>query len=540
MERQPDPPEPSEPVDLLIVDDRSQDLVTLQSVLSGPRYNVVTAGSGTEALKLLLHRDFGVILIDVRMPRMDGFELASLIKGRERSAETPIIFLTAEDGEVAEVYRGYSLGAVDYLTKPVDPNIVRAKVGIFADLFLKDRRLKRQAEALREAEERERELQIERVRLDAARRYTNLAETVPVIVWTATPAGELDYANRYWIEYTGVDLARARGLGWLSAIHERDRSACRRAWQQALEGGVPFEAECRVRCARDDTYRWHRVRAVPERGSDGAIVSWLGTYSDVDESKRAVVARDEFLSLASHELRTPLTALKLRLQSLLHGSDPSRARHKLESAARQTDRLERLIENMLDVSRITTGHLELEPEPFCIAELVQEACARFRDSANDPSLVLNVEAERSLPGTWDRLRLEQVLDHLLSNAVKYGNGQPVTVALRSEGEEVVLSVIDRGVGIASEELDGIFQQFERATRRRTSGGLGMGLYITRQLVQAHGGRIEVESRVGAGSTFRVVLPRETKWDSVASEPVSVRSARYGQPPASDRERGLAT
>jgi PAS domain S-box-containing protein len=500
-----------EPVDLLLVDDRPQDLVTMSSILSGPQYNLVTAGSGTDALRVLLHRDFGVILLDVRMPRMDGFELAALIKGRNRSRDTSIIFLTAEDSEVTQIYRGYSVGAVDYLTKPVDPDVVRAKVAIFADLFRKDRRLKRQAEALHEAERRERELTIERLRLEAERRYTNLAEAVPLIVWTASPEGDLKYANRYWVEYTGLDLQSSRGMGWLDALHEQDRESAARAWQNAIEGGAPFEVECRLRCAGDGTHRWHCARAVPERAEDGATVSWLGTYTDVDESKQAIFARDEFISIASHELRTPLTALKLRLQSLLHGQEATgKARRKLESAARQTERLERLIDNLLDVSRITTGHLELEPEELELAEVTRDTCDRFRESSVESGFVVEVDARPPLVGVCDRLRFEQVLNNLLSNALKYGNGQPVAVSVRAAGENIEIAVSDRGVGIAEEDLERIFGQFERATQRRTSGGLGMGLYIARQIVQAHGGWIHVESRLGSGSTFRVLLPRDGK------------------------------
>jgi PAS domain S-box-containing protein len=519
-----------DPVDLLLVDDRQRDLLTMSSILSGPQYHIVTANSGTDALKILLHQDFGVILLDVRMPRMDGFELAGLIKGRIKSRDTPIIFLTAEDSEVTQIYRGYSVGAVDYLTKPVDPDVVRAKVAIFAELFRKDRRLKRQAEALHEAERREREGTITRLQLEAERRYTNLAEAVPLIVWTASPEGDLKYANRYWVEYTGLELALSSGMGWLDALHEQDRTAAMQAWQSAIEGGAPFEIECRLRCSAQGTHRWHLARAVPERGDDGKIVSWLGTFTDVEESKQAIFARDEFLSIASHELRTPLTALKLRLQSLLHGQEiMGKSRRKLESAARQTERLERLIDNLLDVSRITTGHLELEPEEFELAEATRETCERFRESAVESGFAVEVDARPPLLGVWDRLRFEQVLNNLLSNALKYGNGQPVTVTARAQGENVEIAVSDRGVGIAEADLERIFGQFERATQRRTSGGLGMGLYIARQIVQAHGGWIYVESRIGSGSTFRVVLPKQGRLAeelaTISTEAPSTRSGR---------------
>jgi len=495
-----------EPVDLLLVDDRTEDLLTLTHVLDGPEYRVFTASSGPDALKRLLEQDFGVILLDVFMPGMDGFELAALIKQRERSQHTPIIFLTAAGSDMPQIYRGYSVGAVDYLTKPVDPDVVRAKVAVFADLFRKDRRLERNAEAVREGERRQREEMLSALRHAAERRYMNLAEAVPLGVWTAAPDGELTYANRYWTEYTGIPLDEARGMGWADAVHDADREAYVQAYRDAIEKGAPFQQECRMRRAADDTYRWHVTRAIPERADSGQIVDWLGTHADIEESKQAVLARDEFLSIASHELRTPLTALKLRLQAVLHSRDLSeKAERRVDSAVRQTERLERLIDNLLDVSRITTGHLELDPEDFDLVEMARELADRFREQA--PGVTLSFEAAAPIVGRWDRLRLEQVVSNLLMNALKFGEGKPIFVSVATQPGHAVVSVADHGIGIAPQDLSRIFNQFERVLGRRTFGGLGMGLYIARQIARAHGGRIEVDSAQNRGSNFRVVLPR---------------------------------
>jgi PAS domain S-box-containing protein len=492
---------------LLLVDDRFEDLLTLTQVLASPQYRVQTARSGPEALKRLLSQDFGVILLDVFMPTMDGFELAALIKQRERSQDTPIIFLTAAGSDMPQIYRGYSVGAVDYLTKPVDPDLVRAKVAIFAELCRKDRRLKRQAEALREGERREREIVITELRHTAERRYMNLAEAVPLSVWTADPSGNLTYANRYWTEYTGIALSEARDLGWADAVHAADRESYIQAWREAMLNGAQYERECRLRRV-DGVYRWHLSRAVPERGPGGQIVSWLGTHTDIEESKQAVLARDEFLSIASHELRTPLTALKLRLQSVLHARDlPEKALLRLDSAVHQTERLERLIDNLLDVSRITTGHLELEPEYFDLVEMTQEVAERFREQAACGGIPVAICISEPVLGRWDRLRLEQVATNLLANALKFGEGRPIGVSVTGDEQIAILTVADQGIGIAPEDLGRIFHQFERVLGHRRFGGLGMGLYIARQIALAHGGRIEVESARGKGSSFRVILPR---------------------------------
>lgn len=497
----------AEPVDVLLVDDREEDLLTLFHVLSSPEYRLETARSGSDALKRLLTRDFGVILLDVFMPGMDGFELAQLIKQRERSQHTPIIFLTAAGSDVTQIYRGYSVGAVDYLSKPVDADVVRAKVAIFADLFRKDRSLKRQGEALQEAERRERERALTELRQAAEQRYMNLAEAVPVSVWTADPSGALTYVNRYWTEYTGIVLEQARGTAWLDAVHPDDREACVQAWRAAIESSTPYQRECRLRRASDGAYRWHMSRAVMDRADNGSILSWLGLHTDIDDSKQAVFARDQFLSIASHELRTPLTALKLRLQAVLHSGDLSqKAEHRVDNAVLQAERLERLIENLLDVSRITTGHLELDPESCDLSEMALDVVERFREQATGKGVRVEVEPVTSVVGCWDRLRIEQVMTNLLSNALKFGEGRPIRVGVQANGRAAVLSVADQGIGIAPRDLGRIFNQFERVVQQRSFGGLGMGLYIVRQIVEAHGGRIDVESAPKQGTVFRVTLP----------------------------------
>jgi PAS domain S-box-containing protein len=501
-------PPADESVDILLVDDRKEDLLALSGVLERPDYQISTASSGADALKAILQREFAVVLLDVMMPTMDGFELATLIKQRERSRHTPLIFLTAAGSDIQRIYQGYSVGAVDYLPKPVEPDVVRSKVAIFADLFRKNRQIARQALALREAERRERELQIAELRLMAERRYVNLAEAIPQIVWTADAGGEIRYANRRWVEYTGIETQRIRSGGWTKAIHPEDLENTVEAWEVAVRNGDVYEVECRLRRASDGEFRWHVFRAVPEHADDGSIIGWLGTATDFQELKLAIRARDEFLSIASHELRTPLTALKLRVQGLLQGKSlDDKLRKRLESASRQTERLERLIDNLLDVSRITTGHLELEPEEIDLVEVVGDVVERHRDEATQNGSRIEIESIAQASGLWDRMRVEQVVTNLISNAVKYGDGKPISVTIRADNEFAEVSVKDNGIGIAAADLERIFAQFERAATRRTYGGLGMGLYIARQIVTAHGGSVRVESELGQGSTFSVSLPR---------------------------------
>lgn len=228
-------------------------------------------------------------------------------------------------------------------------------------------------------------------------------------------------------------------------------------------------------------------------------------------TQEAVRARDEFLSVASHELKTPVTSIHLQIQLLLEvlhrqgiaGLPSERLENALQNTDRQVSRLVRLINELLDVSRLTTGNLVLERDEVDLTALVEETVGRLRPSSASP---IAFESHGPIVGRWDRLRLEQVVTNLVSNASKYGAGKPVTVAVTASGGMARISVCDRGIGIEEADLDRIFNRFERAVTEKQFGGLGMGLYIVKQIVQAHGGEIHVVSRPGAGSTFIVDLP----------------------------------
>ena len=683
-------------VSILVVDDRPEDLMVVRTILDQPSYNLVTASSGKEALKRVLEREYAVILLDVFLPDIDGFEVAATIKERKRSRHTPIIFLTGAAAEVEATYKGYSVGAVDYLVKPIDPDVLRAKVGIFVALYRKDVRIKQQAEALIEANRRARVREVAEVKRASEKKYRDLADAILPMVWTAGPDGAVTYFNQRWYEYTGQEPERAKGWGWMSAIHPEDSRGREEPWRDALRTVGIYEAECRIQ-GRDGDYRWHLCRAVPEMGPKGQIVGWLGTYTDCDdlkraaaaaeaarnrleilaeasvvlsssmedetglrrvaellallpprlcdwcaielvpdeesregekpdpvvvhadaatrervgelrgrygfgwladvlttrraelvrkvtndvlralahdqaharmlrdlglksvmcvplvlgdraigvltlvsasarhydegdlatavdlghrvaiglenarlyrEAQRAVAIRDEFLSIASHELRTPLTSLLLQLQSLqrLLDGDQLGFSGKVDKAIRQTWRLEKLIDNLLDVSRIIAGRLTLELEEVDLAETVREVAERFADDGARAGCPIRIDAHKVVLGRWDRLRLEQVITNLIANAVKYAPGAPIEIGVAEDAGTARLTVTDHGEGIPSEHAAQIFGRFERATEGKSHSGLGLGLYITRHIVEAHAGRIRVDSDLGRGASFIVELP----------------------------------
>jgi len=502
-------------VGILIVDDRREDLMALEGLLESREYNVITALTPQEALRQILKRDFAVILLDVMMPEMDGFELASLIKQRERSRHTPIIFLTAAGADVGSIYRAYSVGAVDYLVKPIDRDIVKAKVATFVEIFRKDARIRRQAEALREADRRERDLALAELELRSRLRYHNLCDAVPEIVWTAKANGSPDYFNRRWFEYTGLSVEEALGSGWLGAVHPDDAAACWDRWREAVAGGEMYCELCRLRRGSDGIYRWHQLRAVPERDARGMLVGWIGTLSDFEDLKRALDARDDFISVASHELKTPMTALQLNLQGLRRQASgaPSNSQvpmtEKVDKAIGHVQRLVRLVEELLDVSRITAGRLDLQLERCDLADIAREVAERMSDQASRAGCSVKLQADGRLPGTWDRLRIEQVITNLLSNAFRYAPGEPVDLCVDEEEGRARVRVRDGGPGIPQADRERIFERSERASRSRRHGGLGMGLYITREIARAHGGTVRVASTPGSGAEFVVELPLVT-------------------------------
>jgi PAS domain S-box-containing protein len=279
---------------ILLVDDRQQNLLALEAVLEPLGHRLVSVTSGAAALKEVLLEDFACILLDVQMPELDGFETARLIKQRERSRHVPIIFVTAISKDEQHIFRGYSAGAVDYVVKPIDPDVLRSKVGVFVELWQKNLQLQEQANLLRQQELAEQE------RATMAR-YRQLADAMPQIVWAADPAGKTTYCNKRWFDYTGMSPHDLEEFDWRTVIHPDDLQTMLARRDQTLEVGDPFEIEFRFRAA-DGAYRWYLGRAAAIRGDDGSIEFWIGTATDIhdrkrtEEQRRFIVAAGDALS----------------------------------------------------------------------------------------------------------------------------------------------------------------------------------------------------------------------------------------------------
>jgi signal transduction histidine kinase len=263
------------------------------------------------------------------------------------------------------------------------------------------------------------------------------------------------------------------------------------------------------------------VVLTPIRDASSRLVGFVKVTRDLTERRNAeeerlrlaqageaVRLRDEFLSIASHELKTPLTALQLQLLNVQNQppADEERRARNIDRARRLADRLGQLVETLLDVSRIATGKFKLTLESFDMGEAALEIVERLRDSASAAGCDLSVEVAAPIQGRWDRLRIEEVLTNLISNAIKYAAGQPIRVSVARGPDMAIIEVLDRGPGIFEAELTRIFERFERAASARHYGGMGLGLYVARQIAEAHGGTVVASNRPGGGASFVVRLP----------------------------------
>jgi PAS domain S-box-containing protein len=325
-----------------------------------------------------------------------------------------------------------------------------------------------------------------------------------------------------------ADEVIGRHISTFYIPEERDAGKPARLLGIAEREGRVEEEGWRMR--KDGSRFWADVVITALRDGAGELVGFVKVTRDLTERLRAqeerlqlahaeeaIRLRDEFLSIASHELRTPLTALQLQLESLAEqtASGPSKLSSKVAGAVRSGQRLGVLIDSMLDVSRIATGLLSLNSHPMELRRTVEHLLEGLRETANRACSPLELRGEDSITGEWDQLRIEQLVTNLVSNAIKYGAGQPIEVTVRADGDDAVLEIRDHGPGVAPEHMERIFDRFERASSVRHHGGFGLGLYVAREIVRAHGGSIAVQNAEGGGARFSVRLPRVKRKEEVA-------------------------
>jgi len=507
-------------VNVLLVDDRPENLLALEAILNSPSYNLVQANSGTEALRCLLNQDFAVILLDVQMPGMDGFETATLIRSRDRSRSTPIIFITAFSSNDTHVFKGYSLGAVDYLFKPVKPEILTSKVQVFVELFQKTVEVKQQATQLAAVNS---ELS------KSEERFRTLCACSPLGIYVADVEGRCTYINPRCQAICGLTLEESLAEVWQREVHPEDRDRVVADWLAWIKESQEYSNEFRL--AGSENVRWIHVQSSPMFSDLGKLIGHVGTVRDItdrkqaeeergrlireqvarQEAERANQMKDEFLAILSHELRTPLNAI-LGWSRLLRVKkfDEETIDKALETIERNAKSQAQLIEDILDVSRILRGKLNLNKHPIRLESVIELAIDSLQPLAEEKSIVLELTSSPNVGeviGDFDRL--QQIVWNLLSNAIKFTQEEgKVEVRLESVGDEAQIQIIDNGIGIEPDFLPYVFDRFRQAdsSTTRSYGGLGLGLAIVRHLVEQHGGKVDAENNPGEGAKFTVALP----------------------------------
>ncbi|MEB0135084.1 hybrid sensor histidine kinase/response regulator [Actimicrobium sp. CCC2.4] len=379
-------------IKVLIVDDLPENLLALSKIIEQDDRIIYQARSGVAALALLLEHEFALAILDVMMPGMDGFELAELMRGTERTRAIPIVFVSAAGKELNHAFKGYETGAVDFLYKPLDIAAVQSKVNVFVAMRRQQDEMTRQVDAL-EKSQRE-----------------------------------------------------------LLAMKE--------------------------------------------------------------ELRYSLQLRDDFMSMVAHELRTPLNTLllesQLRGMQLDRGNAdafaPAQLRRMVARDGRQIKSMIRLIDDMVDVSRIRSGKLSIRATEVDLSVLLQQVVSDLEPQADIAGSCITLLATDGICGSWDDFRVEQIIINLLTNALRYGARKPVEVSLATDSGHAIVTVRDHGGGIALEDQQRIFAPFERVGTNTVREGLGLGLYIARQLAEAHGGTLEVASVEGDGALFALSLP----------------------------------
>jgi len=571
MDYSPSAPTDEDRASILIVDDRPDKLLVLETILQDLGQNIVVAHSGEEALKRVLEHDFAVILLDVNMPGMDGLETAAFIRGRQRTAHTPIIFVTAYADEI-HTARGYSLGAVDYILAPIVPEVLRSKVKVFVQLHRMAHQIQRQAaEGVALAREQAGRTAAE----ESILRFSFLAQLGEVLERSMDLDARGRELARFVVPFLG-DLAALTMVGEHGQIRETQISwidpaqpstPCgasvgrigsplfARTIDQVLASGraetveIPDGTEASLATFTPGSaepgvipigFNPQRMVAFPLRargrthgvlllafragrtfesadfsfandvaGRASVLLDNASLYKEVRDADRR---KNEFLAMLGHELRNPMAPIRYAVQILRKPNLEDQKRlWSLDVIDRQVKQLARLVDDLLDVSRITRGKIELKVGPVDLTQVVSTAVETSRpliDSLRH-QLSVNLSGE-SLRVQGDFSRLTQVLANLLNNAAKYTEpGGRIALELARGGSEAVLRVRDSGIGILPENIDRIFELFAQVDRKvdRGQGGLGVGLTLVQRLVRLHGGSIEAHSDgPGCGTEFVVRLP----------------------------------
>ena len=481
---------------ILIVDDRAENLFSLKSILELHSFPVDTALSGEEALKKSLKNSYSLIILDVQMPGMDGFEVAELLAGNKSTREIPLIFLSAVNTEKKFITKGYSSGAIDYITKPIDQDILLLKVKTFHRLYVQNRELnlaKLQLQSEIEVRKKAQQ-QIQ----EKANELTGILGSIPQVAFTAKADGTIDFVNNHWYQYSN-------SFETFPQVHPDD-TCISIEWKKILASGEHTQLEVRIAKLDSKEYKYHLLRVVPV-SENNVIVKWVGTFTDIDEQKQALKVKDDFLSMASHELKTPLTSIKGYVQLLGNMLQEDQTKNFLDRTLIQLNKLDGLINDLLDISKIENGKLKFELCTIDFEPLLFSTLEMLRQIY--PTVTITHKGNVAAKILANEIRLEQVIINFISNAVKY-SPQSKEIEVLTEVtpfNELYVGVKDAGIGIAQENQKNIFNKFYRVSEGGAyAQGLGIGLYICSEILKKHNADFGVISEPGKGALFYFTLP----------------------------------
>lgn len=516
---------------VLIVDDRPENILPIKKILELHHFTIDTAGSGEEALKKILRNNYAVIILDVQMPGMDGFEVAAAISGFSKAKDTSIIFLSAVNTEKKFITKGYTSGGVDYLTKPVDPDILVLKVKTLHKLYEQQQELRDIQHAL------EIEIEVRKKAQEALsqqmQELESVLESLPQIAFTMTPDGHIEYVNEHWFKYSHDPKQ--------FPIAHPDDEVCD-AWKHYMLNGLEFTREIRLQEQSTLTYKYHLLRVIPIKQT-GQVIRWVGTYTDIHlqklnegileqqvalrtkellvknvELERTNHELQQFSWVVSHDLKEPLRKIQLfnDLVKETYLKENKEAVSYLDRSIKASARMSSLINDLLAYSQLTI------PAPFQPTDLnvlINELLTDFDDlisKANALVTVKEIPIIDTIPG-----RIRQVFQNLISNALKFSQkGIAPIITIHAErietksiegmpsvhGNYCRITVQDNGIGFDEKFLDRIFIIFQRLNTKTYYEGTGIGLAIAKKNIDKHHGLISAKSQLNKGSCFIIILP----------------------------------
>lgn len=507
---------------ILIVDDTPENIFSLKHLLEINRFNVDTAGSGEEALKKVLKNDYSLIILDVQMPVMDGFEVAETIGNFNKTKDIPIIFLSAINIEKKYIKKGYSSGAVDYLTKPVDADIFILKVKTLHKLYEQKRELIKIQESL--SQEVETRLHIEAELREKMGELATILESIPQLAFGMNPDGKIEYVNQQWFLYSSSEKA----LPEFSELKNETKSDI----AKALKSGKGFTKEVFIKHLLKKQFRSHVFKFVPVR-QDNKIIRWVGTFNDIHEQKAAntilkekvqdatkklteqnflLQSRNEelqqFVFIASHDLKEPLRKIQMFISQLENKSEISedKALHYLSRIKNSAGRMAKLITDLLDYSRLSDSfNLEVVNLNDIIAEVLQD----LELIVEEKNAIITVDKLPVVNAISSQIR--QVIQNIIINALKFSKKDTapiIKIYSKTDSENHFQKIYfeDNGIGFNEMYLSKIFTIFQRLNLRDKFEGTGMGLAIAKKIMEKHNGFITATSREGVGSTFILSFP----------------------------------